>query len=105
MVNYYTYLNPYLNDYKKFLSLSDFEKAFNTPHQTIKRHLDYLVKKGILNQEKREKFLFYTLNAKNPVAFEYLGVCEKQKMFEFLENKIFFILYEKLYLFFQKKAS
>lgn len=104
MVHFYTYLNIYLNDYKKFFSLSDFEKSFNTPHQTIKRHLNILVKKNVLIEEKKEKFLFYNLNLKNPLIYEYLSISEKEKTFKFIENKIFYILYEKIFPFFSNNS-
>jgi predicted nucleotidyltransferase len=104
MVHFYTYLRVYLGDFNKFFSLGDFEKLFKIPHQTIKRSLSILVKKKVLIEEKKGKFLFYTLNINNPLSYEYLSICEKEKTFDFLENKLFYLLYEKLFPFFLNKS-
>ncbi len=96
MVNYYTYLEIYLKNLDMHLNLNEFEKYFKKPHQTIKRHLNHLVKQNILIEEKKDRFLFYTINKNNPLTFEYISICEKQKLFSLLEKPIFKRLYTTL---------
>ncbi|MFH0870665.1 MAG: hypothetical protein V1866_06445 [archaeon] len=86
MVSFYTYLGLYLNDLRKKVSLSEFEKHFKTPHQTIKKHLAVLVSSRILLEEKKARFRFYSLNLKNPLLVEYLSICEKERLFALLEK-------------------
>ena len=99
MVIFYTYLEMYLPDLGKSISLSEFEDYFKTPHQTIKKHLYRFHK--ILEQEKRERFLFYKLKKENPLVKEYLSMCEKERLIDFLEkNTLFGRLYNELSPFF-----
>ena len=90
MVSFYTYLELYLDDLRKLVSLSEFEKHFKTPHQTIKNHLKGLVKDKILLEEKRARFRFYKLNLTNPLTIDYLSLCEKEKTFSFLRQNTLF---------------
>ena len=90
MVSFYTYLELYLGDLRKLVSLSEFEKHFKTPHQTIKSHLKDLVKDKILLEEKRARFRFYKLNLNNPLTADYLSLCEKEKTFSFLRQNTLF---------------
>ena len=104
MVNFYTYLGLYLDDLKKTVNLNEFEQYFNTPHQTIKRKLHYFVKKGILVENKKGKFLFYTLNLQNMLVWEYLVLCEKERLLLFLEQSLFKRLYDLLFPFFKESS-
>lgn len=99
MVNYYTYIELFLEDIHKQVSLGEFEKHFNTPHQTIKVHLEKLVTSKILLIDKRERFLFYKLNLDNPLTYEYIAICEKERMFAFLKQELFNRLYHALISF------
>ena len=90
MVRFYTYLELYLDDLRKLVSLSELEKHFKTPHQTIKSHLKDLVKGKILSEEKRARFRFYKLNLQNPLITDYLSLCEKERMFAFLNKNALF---------------
>ncbi|MCK5234749.1 MAG: hypothetical protein KAJ88_02805, partial [Candidatus Aenigmarchaeota archaeon] len=66
MVRNYTYLEIYLDNLDKKVSLSEFEKYFKRPHQTVKNQLKILVKEKILIEDKRTRFLFYEINKDNP---------------------------------------
>lgn len=96
MVNIYTYLEIFSDDANKQVSLSELEKYFKRPHQTIKSHLDQLLKSKVLLEDKRERFLFYKLNLDNPLTYEYLAICEKQRLFRFLKKELFHRLYLEL---------
>ncbi len=87
MVRNYTYLEIYLDDLNKKVSLSEFEKHFKRPHQTVKNQLKMLVKEKILVEDKRTRFLFYTINKDNPALNEYLSICEKEKMFKVISQR------------------
>ena len=102
MVRFYTYLEVYLDNLGKSVSLSEFEGYFKTPHQTIKKHLEQFTKAKILKEEKKERFIFYKLNLENPITKEYLILCEKEKLLNFLEkNALFSRLYHELSQFFK----
>lgn len=97
MVRFYTYLEVYLGDLNRSVSLSEFESHFKIPHQTIRKHLEPFTKAKILIEEKRERFLFYKLNLDNPLTKEYLLLCEKERLLSFLEkNTLFTRLYQEL---------
>ncbi len=89
MVNYYTYLVLFLDEINKSISLSEFSKHFKRPHQTMKAHLQKLAEENVLIADKRERFLFYRLNKENPLTYEYIAICEKERLFEFLKKEIF----------------
>lgn len=93
MVNYYTYIELFLEDKNKSVSLSEFAKHYKKPHQTIKVYLKTLVDNKILLIDKRERFLFYKLNLENPLTYEYIAICEKERMFYFLKKELFNRLY------------
>lgn len=96
MVSFYTYLGVYLDDLNKSVSLGEFENQLKKPHQTIKQHLTNLVKEKVLIESKRGRFLFYTLNKSNLSLVEYLSVCEKERLFDFLKDPLFFRLYNQV---------
>lgn len=94
MVNKYTYMEMFTQDINRQINLNEFEKCFKIPHQTVKRHLDVLLKEGILNEKKLGKFLFYSVNKENSLFFECLSICEKQRLIRFLEENA---LFKRLY--------
>jgi predicted nucleotidyltransferase len=96
MVQKYTYLTAYLDDPLKIISLSEFETLFKLPHQRVKRHLEPLVDDKVLIIDKRERFLFYKLNLKNPLLLDYISIAEKERLFEFLEKPLFRRLHHAL---------
>jgi predicted nucleotidyltransferase len=100
MVRKYTYLELYLNDLNKSISLREFEHHFKKPHQTMKAHLKEFVDSKILLLEKKARFVFYSLNLKNPLLKQYLSMCEKERLFAFLEkNSLFRRLYDHLSIY------
>jgi len=102
MVRFYTYLEVYLDDLGKSVSLSEFEGFFKVPHQTIKKHLEQFTNAKILKEEKKRRFVFYKLNLENPLTNEYLILCEKERLLIFLEkNALFSRLYNELSHFFK----
>lgn len=88
MVNKYTYLSLFATQPEKQFSLQEFEDHFKKPHQTIKRYLDEFVKQRVLIEDRRKKFLFYSLNLKNSLTFDSLSICEKLRMQERLKEDI-----------------
>jgi hypothetical protein len=96
MVSFYTYLEIYLDDLNKAVSLGEFETRLKKPHQTIKQHLSKLVLEKVLIESKKGRFVFYSLNKSNPFLVEYLSVCEKERLFDFLKDTLFFRLYQQV---------
>jgi predicted nucleotidyltransferase len=97
MVNYYTYLSMFTANPTAQFSLQEFEDEFKKPHQTIKKYFDELVKKKILIEDKRKRFLFYSLNLKNPLTYDFLSICEKLRLQSRLEeDKLLDALYYEL---------
>ena len=96
MVNKYTYLEIFLSDPNQIVTLSEMESYYKTPHQTVKRHISPLIKQKVINEDKRKRFLNYKLNLKNPVTLDYISICEKQRLFEFISKPLFKRLYELL---------
>ncbi len=100
MVNKYTYLEIFIDDLNKQINLQEFEEYYNLPHQTIKRQISFLIKNKILIEEKKKKFRFYKLNLKNLLIYDYILMCEKERLFKFLENPLFKRLYEQISKYF-----
>lgn len=96
MVKKYTYLEIFLDNPNKVVGLSEIEGYFDTPHQTVKRHIKPLVEANIILKNKRKRFLTYKLNLENPFLFDYLSICEKQRLFEFTSRPLFKRLYDYL---------
>ncbi|MFH1175091.1 MAG: nucleotidyltransferase domain-containing protein [archaeon] len=101
MVRFYTYLEMFLDAVDKQVSLGDFERRFKTPHQTVRKHLERFVRAKVLREERRGRFLFYSLNRELPLTREYLVLCEKERLLSFLEkSQLFSRLYAALSGFF-----
>ncbi len=103
MVNKYTYFQIFLDDLTKTVTLAELEKYFGTPHQTVRRHIKPLVESGILTEEKKGRFVTFRVNRENPLVFDYISICEKQRLFEFLKKPLFSRLYMKLSEHFDNK--
>lgn len=102
MVRFYTYFEIYLDDLTKQVSLSEFEDYFKTPHQSVKKHLEQFTDAKILTEEKKARFLFYRLNMENRLTTEYLILCEKERLLNFLGRRTMFLqLYKELSQFFK----
>ncbi len=95
MVSFNTYLEVYLDDLDKSVSLSEFERHFQTSHQTIKKHIYPLIKAKILLGKKSGRSLTFKLNTKNPLWREHLIICEKERLLNLLEKNI---LFNRLYV-------
>src|SRR3989339_123509 len=97
MVRFYTYLELYLDDLRKKVSLSEFEEYFKISHQTIKGRISDFVRNKIIIEEKKARFIYYSLNLANPLTKEYISLCEKERTLEFLDkNAIFSRMYYHL---------
>ena len=104
-VTKYQIISLYLNDYSKRYYLRELAFLLKKPHQTIKPYVKELVKEKILIQNKRRKITDYNLNFKNKKIYNYLVICEKQKLMEKLEqDALLNILYEKISLFFKNNT-
>lgn len=105
MVNFFTYLEIYLDDMTKAVSLNEFATHFDKPHQTVKKHLEEFVTTRVLKQERKGRFLYYKLNLDNPLFKEHIIMCEKERLLLFLKNNpFFFILYKELSAFFKNSS-
>lgn len=101
MVKKYTYLEPFLQTPKKTYSLQELEEFFATPHQTIKKQVTKLVEENILIEDKRKRFLFYTINLENPLTLDAISITEKIRLQKRLqEEPLLQQLYEELSPFF-----
>ncbi|PIN72042.1 hypothetical protein COV22_04230, partial [Candidatus Woesearchaeota archaeon CG10_big_fil_rev_8_21_14_0_10_47_5] len=54
---------------------------------------------------KKGRFLFYSLNKENPLLFEYLSICEKERLFKFLKKPIFNRLYNLMAAHFKNNKT
>jgi len=92
----------FLNDYNKRCYLRELASMLKKPHQTIKPHVEKLVKEGILIKYKRENIIDYSLNFKNKKIYDYLVMSEKENLLDRLnEDTLLNILFEKLSIFFK----
>jgi hypothetical protein len=90
MVNEYTYLSLFLDDLSKTVPLSAFQRAFGTPHQTIKARLEPLVRKGVLKTRKEGRLLLYSVDREHPLLLDCLALCEKERFLDFIAARPLF---------------
>ena len=91
----------FLSDYGKKYYLREIASLLKKPHQTIKPHLEGLVKEKILLKEKRKNLVEYFLNLKERKICDALTIAEKEKLMKRLEEDVHLkVLYEKLFPFF-----
>ena len=101
----YNIINEYINDYNRRYYLRELASLLKKPHQTIKPHLEALVKEGILIKNKRKNITEYSLNFKDKKVYDYLIIAEKEKLMERLKQEaILKILFEKLSVIFKKNT-
>jgi len=95
MVKEFTYLSLFAQAPARSFSLQEFEDHHGTPHQTVRRYLDRLVRQGVLVEDKRKRFRFYRLVPDNPFTLDALSICEKLRLRQRLTDDP---LFEELYI-------
>lgn len=80
-------LTPFTNNYKLQLTQSKLSKITKIPQQTLSRHLNSLVKEGIIDYtiEGRNK-LFY-IKKDVPITYPTFQLLEIHKQIDFLQNQ------------------
>ena len=95
----------FLTDYSKRYYLREMSVLLKKPHQTIKPHLDALVKENILLKNERKNITEYSLNFNNKRIYDYLTIAEKDKFFKRInEDTLIKILSEKFAVFFRSNT-
>lgn len=95
----------YLNDYSKRYYLRELASLLEKPHQTIKPHIEALVKEGVIIKIKRKNIVEYSLNFKDKKVHDYLIIAEKERLMERLKEDIIMAsLFEKLSSFFKNST-
>ena len=87
----------FLSDYSKRYYLRELALELKKPHQTIKPHVEELVKHNVLLKAKRANTSEYALNLENPILMDYLTLAEKEKSIDRLDGDLLLkTLFEKL---------
>lgn len=95
----------YLNNYNKNYYLEEIASKLEKPHQTIKPHLNKLIEKNILIENKKRNIKEYGLNLNNKKIIDYLVISEKKKTLKKIEKeKILDLLYNRLENFFNNNT-
>ena len=98
-------IQQYVNDYGKRYYLRELASSLDKSHQTIKPHVETLVKDDVLIKKKRGKIIEYRLNFTNNKIYDYLIIAEKRKLIERLEKDTMIkILFDRLAPFFIKNT-
>lgn len=98
-------IEQYLNNYGKTFYLREIAELLKKPHQTIKPHIEELVKEKIINKTKRKNIVEYSLNLKNKHLQDYIIIAEKEKTIEKINQEpLLKILFEKLSIHFNKNT-
>ena len=73
-------LLPYLNNYRRYLLLRDFEQELSKPHQSLKKYIEALNKDNVLIEEGKKKNSTYYLNLENSLTYDYISISEKIRL-------------------------
>ena len=99
------FIKLYLDNYGRKYYLRELSSLLKKSHQTIKPHLETLVKDGIMVKTERKNIIEYGLNMKDNRVYEYLIIAEKERMMERLkEDTTFGVLFERLSNFFRNNT-
>ena len=92
----------FLTDYSKRYYLREMAILLKKPHQTIKPHVESLVREQVLLKNERKNITEYSLNFNNKRIYDYLTIAEKDNFFKRInEDTLIRILSEKLTVFFR----
>ena len=98
-------LMQFVNDYNRRYYLREISSLLKKPHQTIKPHIEKLVKERILIREERKNLVEYHLNFNNKQLYDYLIIAEKGKTINKLkEEPLLMTLYDKISPFFKENC-
>lgn len=73
-------LTPFLSRPQEELHLSEISRIVNSPHPTVRQHLNILEKQGVLRKKTKGRLALYSLNFDNPLLEDYLIIAEKEKL-------------------------
>ncbi len=80
-------LEPFINS-REFLHLADLSRKLKKPHPTLRKHLLFFEKQGILTKEIKGRLTLYKLNFSNPLIIDYISLAEKEKLLEKCKNNL-----------------
>ncbi len=75
-------LEPFLTKPHEQLHLADIARTLNRPHPTVRQHLGFLEKEGILKKSRKGKLSLYSLNFGSSHILHYLAIAEKNSLIE-----------------------
>ncbi|MFH1127690.1 MAG: BlaI/MecI/CopY family transcriptional regulator [archaeon] len=81
-------LEPFLNRPYEDIHLADISREINQPYSTIRQHLNYLEKKGILKKKTKGRLTLYSLNTESPLTLHYLSIAEKNRLINLAEKSL-----------------
>ena len=94
-------LEPFAQNYHQHYYLRELARVLNTSHQSLKPHLDVLVREKVLLRTKRAAVLEYALSLGEERTLSHLVVAEKERLFQRMEHdELIRVLFEKLSPFF-----
>ncbi len=97
----WSYLEPFLYT-REYMHLSDISKQLKKPHSTVRKHMNFFEKGGVMTKNKKGRMSLYKLNVELPIIIDYLVLAEKQKLIfrcenELIMNELVSFLHENLH--------
>jgi|SRR3989344_2775025 len=72
-------LEPLLYKHE-WVHLAELSRILKTPHPTLRQHLNFFEKKGILSKSIKGRLTLYKIKEDAPLLLEYLVITEKNKL-------------------------
>jgi predicted nucleotidyltransferase len=95
----------YCHDYDKQYYLREISRLLGKSHQTVKPHLESLVKKKILLRNTRVNVIDFRLNWSNNRSFDMVIIAEKEGLMRKMEEApLLGMLYDKISPYFKKST-
>lgn len=73
-------MEPFLGNPNEALHLTELSRLLREPHPTVRQHLNFLEKEGILTKSKKGRLTLYRLNRNNPLLLDYAFIAEKSRL-------------------------
>ena len=78
-ITIWSYLEPFLCT-REILHLAEISRALRKNHSTVRKHLNFFEKQGILEKKIKGRLTMYVLKFSLPLIVDYLVLAEKEKL-------------------------
>ncbi len=81
-------LEPFLASPNDLMHIAQIAKELNVPNPTVRKHLNFLETKGLLEKEIKGRLTLYSLRRDASNLIDYLTIAEKSRLIERCEHEL-----------------